>query len=78
MAGDNISLALAMGSAFVGAMTGCCCAGFWLASKFNNVYRRLDEHEKTDIQRFADLKALIGDRMMQAQITEGWVRRQPN
>lgn len=77
MGHENLSLILTMASGFAGCMAGCLCAGFWLATRFNNVYSRMEDHEKSDIQRFADLKLMILDRTFQAQIVEGWKTTRP-
>lgn len=61
---DVIGTAIAGASAFVGALCGVGALAWWLASRFNNVYTRMnsmekaisekiDNHEKLDLTRFA-------------------------
>lgn len=64
------ALVLAGLSAFFGALTGVASLGFWLATKFNNVYQRIAEHEICDERRFGDLKLLISDVTIQAQASQ--------
>lgn len=67
---DNIGLILAAASAFVGALTGVAMIAWWLASKFNNVYRRMDEHELKDVERFNMLNLKIVENRIQVQTIE--------
>lgn len=60
----EIQTLITAASAFVGALAGMAILGWWLASRFNNVYSRIsaterllmtkiDDHEKLDIERFS-------------------------
>lgn len=70
MADGNLGLALAAGSAFVGAVSGCVGVGWWLKGEFGKVYRKMDKHEIDDVQRFADLKLMIVENRIQVQTIE--------
>lgn len=61
---DVVGTAIAGLSAFIGALAGVGALAWWLASRFNNVYTRMnsmekllstkiDDHEKLDLTRFA-------------------------
>lgn len=65
-----MSLILGGASAFVGALTGVACLAWWLASKFNHVYRKIDAHELEDIKRFNDMKMDVLEAKIQAQTIE--------
>lgn len=67
---EKVSLILAGVSAFVGSLAGIATLAWWLASKFNNVYRRMDEHELKDVERFNTLNLKIIENRIQAQTIE--------
>lgn len=61
---DIIGIVIGGVSAFAGALTGAAMLAWWLASRFNNVYTRMDlmeklliakinDHEQLDLTRFA-------------------------
>lgn len=73
---EGIGLALAAVSAFIGALSGVAMLAWWLASKFNNVYRRMDEHELKDVERFNALNLKIVENRIQVQTLETIKARQ--
>lgn len=68
---DNYGLILGALSAFIGALSGVACVSFWLASKFNNIYKQLARHELDDANRFNALKMDIAEVRIQAQVATG-------
>ncbi len=75
---SDVQTYLTAASAFVGALAGVGSLGFWLASRFNNVYKqissteklltvKIDAHEKMDIERFGkqDLAIMRVEMLMQ-------------
>lgn len=67
---EGLGLILGAASAFVGAVSGVAMLAWWLASKFNNVYRRMEEHESKDVERFNSLNLKIIENRIQAQTIE--------
>lgn len=65
---DHVPIAVIV--SFLGALPWVAGAGFWLASKFNNIYKKMAEHELADEKRFNLLKAEIVGVMTQAQAIE--------
>lgn len=70
MPGENYSFMLAAGSAFAGSLTGVAWVGWWLAKQFNQIYRKMDEHEIKDVERFNALNLKIVETQIQAQTIE--------
>lgn len=66
----NIGLLLAGAAAFCGSLSGIATLAWWLASKFNNVYSRMDAHELKDVERFNALNLKIVENRIQAQTIE--------
>jgi hypothetical protein len=68
---EQLTLVLAGVSAFTGALAGVSCVSFWLASKFNNIYKRIALHEMEDEKRFNALLLELVEVRMQAQVAAG-------
>lgn len=78
---ETLNLVITGASAFFGALAAIGGIGFWLATKFNNIYKRMSEefknvtkamadHELKDVERFSELKMEIRDAQIQAQTLE--------
>lgn len=74
---EYLSLILAALSAFVGALTGIAILGWWLRGQFNNVYRKIAEHETKDVERFHELKMQLLENKIQMQTIEAVKPRRP-
>lgn len=47
-----ITAVIAAASAVTSVIAAAAIGGWWLNSKFSNVHRRMDRHEREDIRRF--------------------------